>query len=171
MADLGLALPFILRHEGGWSDDPDDPGGATNYGITLATAQRHGIRTKDELRDITPEQVEEIYRQDYWRFNGLVNQRVATKLFDLAVNLGLASASRMAQEVLNDLGADLSEDGHWGPHTEAALNVAPSERLLDHLCREAADYYQALAAHRPTSEKFLRGWLARAADLPREARP
>ena len=166
MADLARALPFVLRHEGGWSDDAADPGGATNFGITLATAQRHGIMDADALRAITPEQVEAIYRQDYWRFDGIDDQAVATKVFDMAVNMGLRTAVHLVQEVLNGLGAAVQEDGYWGPNTLAALNACRPDRVLDLLCLESAEHYQLLVANRPASGKFLKGWLARAAEVP-----
>ena len=166
MATLAQALPWVLLHEGGWSDDPADPGGATNFGITLVTAQRHGIMTKDELRAITPEQVEAIYRQDYWRFDRVDDQRVATKIFDLCVNVGMHAAVYMVQEALNGLGADLDDDGRWGPMTQACVNATQPDKLLRLLCGEARDYYMAIVDHRPESAKFLRGWLSRAADLP-----
>ena len=166
MADLTLALPWVLRHEGGWSDDADDPGGATNKGITLATAQRHGIATADDLRQITDDQVAEIYRADYWRFNGLTDQRVATKIFDMAVNMGLRTAVRLVQGCLNALGAGLVEDGAWGPMTENTVNAVPPDRMLQALCQESAEHYHAIVAGRPASEKFLHGWLTRAAEVP-----
>lgn len=166
MATLDQALPWVLRHEGGWSDDPDDPGGATNKGITLATAQRHGIATADDLRQITDEKVAEIYRADYWRFDGVDDQRVATKIFDLAVNVGLATAVHLVQDALNTLGAGLAEDGRWGPKTEASVNAVEPGRFIQLLSYEAAEYYRAIVAHRPTSGKFLAGWLARAQDCP-----
>ncbi len=166
MATLAQALPWVLRHEGGWSDDPADPGGATNFGIALATAQRHGIATADDLRQITDEKVAEIYRADYWRFNGLTDQRVATKIFDLAVNMGLRTAVRLVQGCLNGLDAGLDEDGIWGPVTENTVNAVAPDRMLQLLCQEAAEHYQAIAQNRPDSRKFLKGWLARAAGLP-----
>lgn len=166
MASFEEALPWVLSHEGGWSNDPADPGGATNYGITLATAQKHGIPDAEALKIITPEQVAAIYRSGYWCFSGLVNQAVSTKLLDMAVNLGPYAAIRIVQDVLNAMGADLAEDGHWGSKTEAAANAAPADRLLDHLCRDLADYYLNLASRRPASGKFLKGWLRRAEDRP-----
>ncbi len=166
MATLAQALPWVLRHEGGWSDDAADPGGATNHGITLTTAKRHGIATVEDLRHITDEKVAEIYRADYWRFDGVDDQRVATKCFDLAVNLGPRVAIRLLQECLNELGAYLAEDGLYGTQTEMAVNAARPEALLDLLCEAQADHYRAIVAHHPESGKFLNGWLKRAEDKP-----
>jgi type VI secretion system secreted protein VgrG len=166
MATLAQALPWVLRHEGGWSDDPSDPGGATNHGITLATAQRHGIATAEDLRAITDDQVAAIYRADYWRFDGIDDQRVATKIFDIAVNVGLATAVHLVQDALNTLGACLAEDGRWGPKTEASVNAVDPGKLLQLVSYEQAEYYRAIVAHRPESRKFLAGWLVRAQDCP-----
>jgi type VI secretion system secreted protein VgrG len=167
MADFLRALPYVLAHEGGWSDDPDDPGGATMRGITLATARRHGIFTKTSLREITPEKLAEIYQADYWRFNGIISQRVATKLLDMAVNFGLETAVKMAQEALNDLAGDiLREDGHWGSKTEQCLNTVLAPQMLQLLCHEAAGRYLDIVRARPASKKFLNGWMKRASEVP-----
>jgi len=168
MADLTKALNYTLKWEGGWSDDPDDPGGATMYGITFEEARQFGIKTKDELRNIKPEQVEAIYRAGYWRFGGLASQQAATKLFDIAVNMGLKTSVRMTQGVLNELGAALQEDGCWGPKTEACVNATEPGKLVALLCEVSAQHYRDIVAHRPTSAKFLHGWLRRAAGVPDE---
>jgi lysozyme family protein len=166
MAYFEQALPFVLKHEGGWSDDPDDPGGATNHGITLETARRYGIQTKEELKAITPEDVASIYRSGYWRFNGLTSQDVATKLFDMAVNMGLRTAIRIAQDCLNTLGASLVSDGSFGPITEATINAVAPKRMLDLLCQASAEHYRHIVLVRSSSDKFLKGWLARADEVP-----
>lgn len=168
MANFDQALPWILAHEGGWADDPDDPGGATNFGITLATAQRHGIPNKTQLCLITPEQVSDIYRADYWRFSGVVSQGVATKIFDMAVNFGMNAAVKLVQGALNDLGADLTVDGVWGPKTETCMNAVERQRMLDILVWESILKYKGIVAHRPESHKFLGGWLRRAHEVPND---
>ncbi|MDR2697480.1 MAG: hypothetical protein LBB40_03275 [Holophagales bacterium] len=167
MANFEPALAYTLKHEGGWSDDPADPGGATNYGITLKTAQRHGITTKQELKAISRYKVEAIYYADYWKFDGINNQRVATKLFDMAVNMGVTTAIILSQQVLNgEYKAALTVDGRLGPLTLAALNNCDPAELLEVLCLVSAEHYRAIAAARPASQKFLKGWLKRAAEVP-----
>ena len=166
MAIFSDSLPWILGHEGGWSHDPADPGGATNFGITLAEAERHGVADEDALRAISPEKVAAIYEADYWKFSGLVSQDIATKVFDMCVNLGPHAAIHIVQEAVNAMGADLAEDGHWGPKTEAAVNAAPHGRLMDLLCQELADYYLDIVSRRPESSRFLKGWLRRAGGRP-----
>jgi lysozyme family protein len=167
MADFGKALAYTLRHEGGWSDDPADPGGATNFGITLKTAQRFGIKTKEELRAIAPERVAEIYEAGYWRYGGVRDQRVATKLFDMAVNMGPGTAEKLLTRALT----------RHDPETAARIlgrgdaslldvNAHPPGDVLAALCKESEDHYRAIVARRPASAKFLKGWLKRAAEVP-----
>lgn len=166
MADFHRALPFVLGHEGGWSDDPDDPGGATNQGITLATAQRHGILTKESLKVISPEVVSAIYEADYWRFSGIASQRVATKIFDMAVNMGRKTATKLVQDGLNLMGASLMPDGLWGPATENCVNAVGPEEMLEMLCKVSKAHYQKLCERNQKLEKYLDGWLRRAAEVP-----
>ncbi len=171
MAEFPAALPFVLAHEGGQVNDPDDPGGATNFGVTQATLDRWNEKHPEaafpaSVNDLSLDQASAIYRADYWRFDGLDEQRVATKLLDMAVNMGLGTAVKLAQEALNDLGACLRVDGAYGPKTEATINSVGADRMLALLCAASADHYQALAAWRPASRKFLKGWLKRAAEVP-----
>lgn len=168
MADFWLALPYILKHEGGWSDDPADPGGATNYGITLKTASSIGICTKEQLRAITPEQVAGIYQRGYWRFDGLSSQRVATKLFDLCVNFGRRVGISMAQDAMTLMGASLISDGLMGPETDRCINAVAENQMLTALAHEAQARYLDIVSKRPESKKFLTGWLKRAAEVPCE---
>lgn len=167
MAEFAAALSYVLKHEGGWSNDPDDPGGATMQGITLATARQHGILTPEDLRNITFEQLSAIYRIEYWRFSWITSQRVATKLLDMAVNLGPRTATKLLQGILNALGASLAEDGLWGPLTQEATNAVPEDRMLRLLVMACESRYREIVARRPQSAKFLDGWLKRAAEVPR----
>lgn len=136
-------------------------------GITLSTAQAHGIMTKQALRAITPEQVAAIYRADYWRFDGIDDQRVATKLFDMAVNFGLKTATTMVQRVLVSLGAPEDfVDGRFGAWTRASINSVDPNKMLALLCVASEKRYRAIVATRPESAEFLNGWLRRAGEVP-----
>ena len=186
MANFKAALPFILRHEGGWVDDPDDPGGATNFGITLnvflgfgrdADLDGDGIPGDldldhdgdvdvDDLKRLTPELAVEIYRRNYWRFDGVTHQAVATKIFDMGVNAGRKTVVTLVQKAMNELGASLTPDGLWGPATEACVNAVAPATMLELLCDVSAEHYQACVVRRPKSRKYLKGWLRRAAEVP-----
>lgn len=169
MAIFIKALIYTLKHEGGWVNDPLDTGGATNYGITLETAKRHGVLTEAALKGITQARIAEIYKADYWRFDGIEDQRVATKVFDMAVNMGRATAIRYLQSILNAAGAKLLMDGVYGSLTEAAVNRLSPQYLLTELCCVSEDHYRAIIERRPGAAKFAKGWLKRAKALPGEA--
>lgn len=165
MATLEKALPFVLEHEGGFVNDPDDPGGATNFGITMRVARLHGINTVEDLKAMSRETAGEILGADYWRFD-LLDQRVATKLFDMAVNFGRGAAIRLAQNAMNRMGGNLVADGFWGPKTEASIAAVDPDIMVQALCDAAAQRYRDIVSARPSSAKFLKGWLARAEDKP-----
>lgn len=166
MASFETALPWVLRHEGGWSDDPLDRGGATMYGITLAVAQRHGIPDALALRGITPQQAADIYRKDYWRFDGIVNQNVATKVFDIAVNCGLSTAVKMLQKAVGMAGHFTTVDGDLGPKTLEAVNACHVYTLMSLLVSLQRSHYQRIVDRSPEQIRFLKGWMRRADEVP-----
>ncbi len=96
-SNFNAALKITLAYEGGWSDNPKDPGGATMKGITLATYRRFfPAATKGQLRNISAENVAKIYRQDYWQaVNGdTLAAGVDLAAFDAGVNAGVARAKK-----------------------------------------------------------------------------
>lgn len=175
MASFDLYLPQLLKFEGGYVDDPADPGGATNLGITLATFQRYApsllgeAPTLDALRALTPEQAGAIYKLEYWdKLDGdqIASQPLAEILFDFYVNAG-TEAVLLLQRILLQLGATgLATDGEMGPVTSAALQAADQAQVYALYRQGRIDYYARLAQERPADEKFLQGWLARAEWFP-----
>lgn len=171
MVDLGvgdriggafdLAVAVVLRHEGGLVDDPDDPGGVTNYGISWRFLRRVRRNAKpDDIRKLTRVAAFELYRQHFWERYGygrLWDMAVATKVFDLSVNMGPRGAHLCLQRALRAAGERVIEDGVLGPQTLAAVHRAPPQGLLAALRSEAAGYYRN--RRRP---KYIRGWLNRA---------
>ena len=163
MADFLLSIPYVLKNEGERCDTPGDRGGKTAFGITAETAKRHGL----DVDTLTLADAERIIRGDYWRFDGVKSQRIATKLLDMCVNFGLASGTIAAQRALLFLyPGSVKRDGIWGPKTEAAMNQADENRILDALVNESADRYISIVEGDWTQLKFLRGWFRRARRLP-----
>jgi lysozyme family protein len=161
------ALPVIMAHEGGWSNHKDDPGGATNHGITFDTfrAVRGPAATLGELRSLSEDEAAAIYRARYWLpvYDLIDDQNVGTKVFDMAVNMGHRQAHRLTQRACGECGYRVADDGLIGPSTLAAINSCSPPTLLLAMCHEQVEFYRDLAVTRPTMQAFLDGWLKRAA--------
>ena len=173
----------IVAREGGFVDDPDDPGGATKHGVTLATLRRiggdlNGNGTVDvsDLRAMSADRAAAIFIEYYYRARriDLLPPELQPPVFDMCVNAG-AVAVRLLQEMLNDLGHGLSVDGTIGPRTVAAARAAaaPDPVLLaDAYGIARRNYYYRLADGRPQSRKYARrrdgskgGWIRRAEEF------
>ncbi len=168
MAAFEPAIAWVLPHEGGYSNDPADSGGATMYGITEATARRNGYQ--GDMRDLDLDTAKSIYETDpeYWPGLEQVNdQAVAAKILDMRVNFGKGGATRIVQQAVNTLvDPPVAVDGGWGPDTLDAVNTADPKALVSALASTAADHYKAIAQSQPQKAKFLNGWLDRAFKIP-----
>ncbi len=168
MADFGLAIPIILEHEGGFVNDVHDPGGATKYGLSLRFLKRLGIAVDyDRDGDVDEKDVRAMPRQDainfysalFWdpgSFETIRDQQCATKLFDVAVNMGAKQANQLALRACN-----LPDSIAWMPID--AINIAKPSVWLTAMIREQSAFYHQIVARRAESERFLSGWLQRAA--------
>ena len=170
----------IVAREGGYVDDPDDPGGATNHGVTLATMRRLGLDLdrngridRADVRALGADQAARIYVDHYFRRPGLdrLPVQVQASVFDMQVNAG-AMAVRLLQRLLTRMGHACGDDGIVGPRTAAAAAAADRAapvHLADAYAIARRNYYYALADARPASRKFARrrdggkgGWITRA---------
>jgi lysozyme family protein len=176
MASFDAYFPTLLKHEGGFVNDPVDPGGPTNKGITLVTFQGSAKKylgidpTLDNLEALTDAQAAEIYKPLYWdkvRGDDIELQELANIVFDFQVNAG-GTASKLLQRVLNELGAQppVAVDGDIGAGTMAALNRMDPKAVYRRYKQSRIDYYQDLVARRPSQVKFLNGWLKRVNSFP-----
>jgi uncharacterized protein (TIGR02594 family) len=158
-----VSLAHVLEMEGGYTEDPYDPGGPTNLGITLAEyAAFKGVRlepgnlaeVKAELKRIPPETVREIYRRRYWESAGCGELPPALALmhFDAAVNQGAGTAIRFLQEAVG-----VAADGEIGPETRAAVARTAVDGALVRYAEIRRRRYRALS----TFWRFGRGWLKR----------
>ena len=118
---------YILKVEGGFADNPKDPGGRTNFGITAATLASARARLKDaglpeDVKDLTKEQALAIYEKFYWKPAGCdhIPRPVDLALFDGCVNCGVRQGVKFLQEALNMLGENLAVDGIFGQKTMQA---------------------------------------------------
>jgi lysozyme family protein len=157
--NFDVSLAHVLKSEGGWSDHPADPGGATMKGVTLETYRRYKMNphiTKDQLRNITDEEVADIYKIGYWdkcRCFDLPSG-VDFLVFDMAVNAGVGRSSKLLQESVG-----VPADGVIGPITIAALNAADVDLTIERFSQLKEAFYRSL----PTFGTFGNGWLNRVA--------
>jgi lysozyme family protein len=149
----------VLKNEGGYSDDQDDLGGETKYGISKRT---YPLLT---VKDLTVGTAKDIYYQDFWinqAYKHFVSSRIAEKIFDLAINIGKDKAHVILQRALKAVGKIVEEDGRIGKKTLEAVNSSNERELLAATKSEAAGYYRCVVISKPTQKKFLAGWLKRA---------
>ena len=173
----------IVRREGGYVNDPDDPGGATNHGVTIHTMRRLGLDlTGDgrvdasDVRQLDQEQAIDIFVQHYFdgpRIN-LLPEPLQPSVFDMYVNAG-SNAVKILQRLLNQMRIDVAVDGVIGPITaEAARRAyeAAPDHLVDAYGIARRNYYYAIADARPASRRYARrrdggkgGWITRAEEF------
>lgn len=171
---FSYAVNVIMLHEGYQSDDKDDKGGLTRYGITLSYIKDNqidvngdGIIDINDIKAIDKNKAIDIYLKYFWeryqydKFNAL---QIATKVFDMAVNMGEVTAHRLLQRTINIVSdAELKTDGILGDKTFFAANAIEPEKLREALRKRQSAYYKAIVERDPIQEKFLTGWLRRAA--------
>ena len=177
----------IVAREGGYVNDPADPGGATKHGVTIHTMRRLGMDldrdgqvTAADVRRLTRDQAVDIFLREYFAKPGIANLPVQLQasVFDMQVNAG-ANAVKILQRLLTRLGHPCSDDGVIGPQTARAAHAAAAAvpDLADQYGIARRDYYYALADARPASRKFARsrsggkgGWITRAEEFISPAR-
>lgn len=149
-------LEFVLKHEGGWSDHPRDPGGATMKGVTLAVYQSYLGRnaSKEELRNISQEQLVDIYKKLYWDKANCDNLEVGVDLvvFDMAVNSGVSRSARILQSCVGAI-----PDGVIGPKTMNLVSGIPPKDIVIKFSNGRENFYKSLG----TFDTFGKGWLRR----------
>jgi lysozyme family protein len=150
MASFELAIPTVLENEGGYVNNPNDPGGETMFGISKRSYPRL------DIKNLTRDEAIEIYRTDFWKFDGVNDQCLATKIFDSYVNMG-HTAIKLLQRLLGQ-----AQDGAWGPNTQAAVNSRIPELLLQNYRDALVQHYQDIVDANPAEHVFLVGWLIRA---------
>lgn len=173
MADFIEAFELMIAHEGGYVNDPDDPGGETYKGIArkinsgwlgwhiidLLKRQSGFPASLDKNAELQDEIVN-FYRVNYWdKVNGdqISSQKMAESIFDFGVNAGVATSVTLAQLVVGT-----TTDGVLGKNTVAKLNVFDPEHFLAAFTVAKIARYVSIVKKRPTSRKYFYGWILRA---------
>lgn len=183
MRNVSEIAKEIIAREGGYVHDPDDPGGATNFGVTIHTMRRLGLDldgdgqvNAQDVKRLGRAQAEQIFIDHYFTDPKVSHlpDPVQASVFDMYVNAG-GNAVKILQQLLNAFGFAAAIDGVIGPQTAkqttAALAVAPNH-FVDAYGIERRNYYYTLADRRPASRKYARrrdggkgGWITRAEEF------
>ncbi|MCF2903778.1 holin-associated N-acetylmuramidase [Octadecabacter sp. CECT 8868] len=183
MHDVQQIARDIVAREGGYVNDPDDPGGATNHGVTIHTMRRlgldldrDGVVTENDVRVLRQDQAVSIFVDHYFKRPRIAElpAPLHATVFDMYVNAG-ANAVRILQRLLQDMRIQVSADSVIGPQTIAATQqgmAAAPDHFVDAYGIARRNYYYALADARPTSRKYARrrdggkgGWITRAEEF------
>jgi lysozyme family protein len=154
------SFELMLKSEGGYVNNPVDPGGMTNLGVTKATWENWVGRESDEaeMRGLTPEKVEPLYKKKY--FDAVRGDELPMGLdylmFDFAVNAGAGRAIKTLQTAVG-----VTPDGGFGPMTMAAVQAVEPNELIERFSQAKEDFYRSLT----TFATFGKGWLNRVADV------
>lgn len=161
MAKAELLMPFILRWEGGFVDDPLDRGGATNKGVTIGTfRQFYGAdATVEQLKNITDGQWLHIFKAGYWnpwQADEIANQSVANIVVDWAWASGTKTSVMKVQRIIG-----VNVDGIVGTKTLGAVNGACQQELFDKIHDARIKFVKGIVRRNPSQIRFLTGWLNR----------
>lgn len=173
----------IVGREGGYVNDPDDPGGPTKYGVTIHTMRVLRVDIDGDgdvdVRDVkllTIDKAVDIFKRHYYRKPNIhmLPEDLQASVFDMQVNAG-GNAGKILQRVLNEFGESLAVDGAIGPATAAAAKRVQAKAngyLVDAYGIARREYYMRLADRRSTLRKYARrrdggkgGWIVRAEEF------
>lgn len=159
-ANYDESLRRVLAHEGGYTNDADDPGGPTNWGITIWDARAYWKKnaTASDVRAMPRSVAEAIYRSKYWLKMDCdqLPSGIDYAVFDFGVNSGISRAAKYLQALVGT-----EADGLIGPKTVAAARVADAPKVITQLCDNRLKFLQGLR----TWKTFGRGWGSRVRDV------
>jgi lysozyme family protein len=165
--NFDCAVEFLLNNEGGFSYDPDDSGGKTNFGITERELIKYGpiIGINCAIEDLKRGDAITLYKKFWWEkynYDKINSRAISTKSLDLSVNIGEITYNNLLQRAINDMGYNLVVDGIIGKKTLKVINEIDDMSLLTKIKGRAINHYKRLVVINPKLNKFLNGWLIRA---------
>lgn len=139
----------LLEHEGReYTNDPNDAGGPTKFGINIYTLRRHRHKavTAKDVEDLTEEEAHDIAKNEWWPYDEIDSQSVANRAADFGFNTSIFSINgvKLLQNAANHLGRRLVVDGLLGPKTIEAVNTLPPERLIPEMKKAQRNHYWEL---------------------------
>lgn len=166
------AIKVVLKHEGGLSDDKNDSGSWTKYGISLRfLKQSHidpngdGVENSADIIHLTLTEADNIYYNQFWlkgHYDKIDDRRVAAHLFDFGVNAGLSQSAKLSKRAINRiLTTPIIVDGIMDAKTIQIINHLVPSVFLSALKAEEKDFYLEIVKRHPQLKCFLKGWLSR----------
>lgn len=161
MADYRKLIPFILKFEGGYVNDPADSGGPTNKGVTLNTFRSVYGRTKtiNDLKHMTENEWRHIFKSLYWdkcKADDIADQSIANMLVDFAWHSGVTTAVKKLQKIVG-----VTSDGICGVQTIGAINSRYAPETFNLLKAARMKYLQCIVKNKPSQARFMKGWTKR----------
>lgn len=172
MANYDQAFQLVLNNEGGYVNDPDDPGGETYKGIARKMNSKWPGWVNVDMAKQKPnfpgnlendaqlqDEIKTFYRINYWdkiKGDDLTSQEVADSIFDFGVNAGTGTSARLAQMVV-----DATADGVIGPNSVAKINAFDPEFFLASFALAKIARYINIVKKNPSSKKYFYGWVKR----------
>lgn len=147
--DFNTAFERLISHEGGYVNDPKDPGGETKFGISKR--QYPNV----DIKNLTRAEAAVIYQRDFWLPLGDAHPAVKFQAFDFAVNSGIQTSIRKLQVAVG-----VADDGHWGPRSQEALKKVDLSDVLMRYNAERLDFMRKLKSW----PDFSSGWAGRIAN-------
>lgn len=162
------AMNVVFMHEGRLSNDKNDKGGLTNFGITLPFLQQYNpSATINDIPNLTKLDAQKIYKfllWDKYNYFKIQDKNIAAKIFDMSVNIGEYESHKIAQFSINSLLKNqIAVDGILGPISIEKLNELNPDYLMNELRQHLKNYYLLVVAKNPDDRVFLNDWLNRAA--------
>lgn len=176
------ALKVVLRHEGGFTNNMSDSGGPTNFGISLRFIKASGIDIDldgeiniEDIKKLNKNNARDIYNRFWWEkyhYNSINNLEIATKIFDLSVNMGAIQAHKLVQRAINSMMpfglSYIDVDGLLGAVSIKSINdideIDESKHLLTAIKSQGAKFYRNLVDKNNNLEIFIKGWMNRLYD-------
>jgi lysozyme family protein len=168
------AMQVVLQHEGGATNDKDDPGGATQWGVSLRFLKQIGYDVDkdgdvdaDDIFKLTRTDADKIYLKHFWdkyNFDDIQQLDIAIKLFDTCVNIGPIPTYKLIRATFNEiLEEKVPASGPIDLDILYMLNMVYSDVFLEEFRKQQADHYLKIIKANPKLAKYKNGWLKRAA--------
>lgn len=181
MADFEAAVYYVRENEGGYTAE-----GETNFGITLAFLKslgkkgdinNDGVITNQDIKSLTSQKANHIYYEYWWKkysYYKISSQIVATKIFDMSVNMGGCRAHKLTERCVKKLYViknskvvlPIVEECDFKQTLMDKVNEINEKDMAECLCQESLNHYNSVVKKYPSNKIFIKGWTKRAFKLP-----